>query len=393
MANNVTKMVKVELLNYARELGHMFIRNNWIRLRDAAGDPASTENWGLEFDNCEGDKEKFIYRSPRKEDVPVKDFVLTFDLVVGDYEKLDLQGEASLGEATAIMKGILEFAHTLPKEKEHMTGKSFDEEVAEHRKNEITKLNNCIADMSLEDVVAWLGSYWGRKPGDGQGNFAIVTSRNTTTFHDGDLDHARETILAHLSRLGKRDGSEPNPHKESQMLAILKGMSDKDLAIWFRNFEFNVGENYLVLRNGPGNMLNFGVPYWPAFGREVAARLETQRVTEDMLVIDLGKERPVNPLTAVKRFTNALEKVIQEGPEEPELRAYGTERQIAQGWIDWYRKTHACGFDVAWTEGARRLIEKEYANRPDELKKITWYPRPHNPLFIEIGTKLEFIQP
>lgn len=393
MTDNVTRLVKEQLMKDIQELGLLFIKNNWRLLHDTSDGTMSIENWSLRLFTTHPENNVFKYDSPRKKGFPVKDFQLQFDMVTGRLG--NLEGEATLTDVAAIMQGILTFAKKVDqKEKESMTGKSFDEEVAEHRKNEIKKLDNCIADMSLQDIISWLGTYWGRTPTDGMGNFGIVTSRNTTMFNEEFVDHAREVILAHLARLGQRDiAEEPNADKEARLVSQLKSMSDKDLAIWFRKFQFQVGPNYLSLQSPTGNLLNYEVPYWPAFGREIAARLEAPRVTDDMLVIDLGKERPVNPLTAVKRFTNALEKVIQEGPEEPDLRAYGTERQIAQGWIDWYRKTHACGFDVAWTEGARRLIEKEYANRPEELKKITWYPRPHNPLFIDIGTKLEFIQP
>lgn len=369
------------LVEHAVELAKLFIRYNWAYLDgDSQGLQAG---WRLDMRQSFDDKGTAFDHRMQTTEVE-QDFTLEFDIVTGKLISYD--GLPTFSVAAGIMQRILEMAKKqTTEEKEPVVT-----ELTEEKRKEITaKLKGIVANMSYSQMLSWIQETW---KGHREETFVIFAEQGRTWEYPIEaLPIAKELVLAAFERVfNASTEDEPVPEKEDLLRRIVGSYNDERLAELFRKFHRTMGMNYFSLHSGfgGGNWVNFGPEYYQLFGELVARRLDAKRITEDMVVVPLGKQRPVNPMAALKAFAQNLEEFIDKGPKEPNLTT--STHTLSQEWIDWYRNVHSCSFALAWSKGAHRVMSSE--KRPEELERFNLIPNNSNPLKIELSRKLEFIQ-
>lgn len=371
------------LMEHSLELAKLFIRHNWAYLDgDSQGLQAG---WRLDVtESRDTPGTIFNYRLETTESK--QDFTFEFDVVTGALYRYE--GPASLSVAAGIMQRILEMAK---KQTINEKGPEVTELTEEKRKEVTAKLKGIVAGMNFKQMLFWIQQTWAERSDE---TFVIIGEQGRSWEYPNEvLPIARQLVLAAFERvLDNRVENEPVLEKEDLLRRIVGSYNDERLAALFRSFHLTMGMNYFSLQNtfggGGSNWVNFGPEYYQLFGELVAKRLDAKRITEDMVIVQLGKQRPVNPMIALKAFTQSLEEFIDKGPKEPNLTT--SVHTLSQEWIDWYRNVHSCSFALAWTKGAYRVMSSE--KKPEELGRYNLIPNNSNPLKIELSRKLELIQ-
>lgn len=369
------------LVGHAVELAKLFFRYNWAYLDgDSQGLQAG---WRLDMHQRFDDKGTVFDHRMQTTEVE-QDFTLEFDIVTGKLISYD--GLPTFSVAAGIMQRILEMAKKQTTDEKEPAVTEFTEE----KRKEITaKLKGIVAGMTYNQMLSWIQETW---KSHREETFVIFAEQGRTWEYPIEaLPIAKELVLAAFERVfNPNTENEPVPEKEEMLRKIVNSYSDERLAEVFRSFQKVLGLTHITLHStlGGGHYVNFGPEYYQLFGELVAKRLDAKRITEDMVVVPLGKQRPVNPMVALKTFAQNLEEFIDKGPKEPNLTT--STHTLSQEWIDWYRNVHSCSFALAWSKGAQRVMSSE--KRPEELERFNLIPNNSNPLKIELSRKLEFIQ-
>jgi len=383
----VAKMVKE-----GEELSHIFIRNNWTYLSDQKGNTFMTIGDCMLVVRIIDEGTEIKYSAPRvgEEHDSLKDFRFVINISGTDLVQCDIPG--SVEDAAERLSELLAFArqHDASPRNENVDDKKAQSSM------------KTLEAMTTEQVFNFLkNTEVKRNPNDVEPTTFTFDGCPTPITLLPKFRSQAISVLYERARMGEMALEERavieeplEEYKEQQLVRTLENCSDTWLTGFFQTLHLQMGGSFTVPCGPVGNPVTFGRKYLSALGKEVARRLAQPRVTENMLVIDLGDEKVVSPINAMVRFTQAIQRRIEEGPTEPEIKDSRDSNglTLSKEWVQWFRRTHSCGFDVAWEEGARRLMTNKF-RKEEALFKHAWHPNIHNVYQIDYTKRLTHAGP